>query len=344
MDQVGDHSLASVRWRGRWHHHVLRGCHTSQTGRGCLAWEQGIAGTFHCARSGFNRHVRPKHVLSGASRRWLDDYNLAGHEIISRWHYEFAPDIPERWKQAHLRGLAGEMQKCDEDPFEQADGTVQWIRWEVVPWREGDGSIGGIILFAEDITKHRETDQRLRLAASMFTNAREGITITDPDGNILEVNEMFTRITGYEREEVIGKNPRILKSNLQSDEFYTNMWRSLVSEGQWSGEIWNRNKSGGIYAETLNINAVRDAEGEVIQYVALFSDITQLKKHAQQLEHLTYYDVLTSLPNRALLADRLHQAMAQANLRKQFFAVAYLDLDGFKKINDKHGREQVTGC
>jgi len=274
-----------------------------------------------------------------ASRRWLDDYDLAGHEIIGRSHYEFAPEVPERWKQVHLRGLAGEMQKCDEDPFEHADGTVQWIRWEVVPWREGDGSIGGIILFAEDITKHRETDQRLRLAASMFTNAREGITITGPDGTILEVNEMFTRITGYEREEVIGKNPRILKSNLQSDEFYTNMWRSLASEGQWSGEIWNRNKSGAIYAETLNINAVRDAEGRVIQYVALFSDITQLKKHAQQLEHLTYYDVLTSLPNRALLADRLHQAMAQANRRKQFFAVAYLDLDGFKKINDKHGRD-----
>jgi diguanylate cyclase (GGDEF)-like protein/PAS domain S-box-containing protein len=274
-----------------------------------------------------------------ASRRWLDDYGLTGREIIGRSHYDFAADIPERWKQAHRRGLDGEGSRCDEDPFDCPDGTVQWSRWEVVPWREGDGSIGGIILFAEDITKHRETDQRLRLAASVFTNAREGITITDRDGTILEVNEMFTRITGYEREEVLGKNPRILKSGMQSDEFYTNMWRSLVNDGQWSGEIWNRNKSGESYAEMLDINAVRDAAGNVLQYVALFSDITQLKKHAQQLEHLTYYDVLTSLPNRALLADRLHQAMAQANRRKQFFAVAYLDLDAFKNINDKHGRD-----
>ncbi len=274
-----------------------------------------------------------------ASRRWLDDYALAGHKIIGRSHYDFAGDIPERWKQAHRRGLAGEMLKCDEDPFEHPDGTVQWIRWEVVPWREGDGSIGGIILFAEDITKHRETDQGLRLAASMFTNAREGIAITDPKGNILEVNQMFAKITGYEREEVLGKNPRILKSGVQSDEFYAGMWRALLNEGHWSGEIWNRNKSGETYAEMLNINAVRDSAGNVLQYVALFSDITQLKKHAQQLEHLTYYDVLTSLPNRALLVDRLHQAMAQANRRKQFFAVAYLDLDGFKNINDKHGRD-----
>jgi diguanylate cyclase (GGDEF)-like protein/PAS domain S-box-containing protein len=274
-----------------------------------------------------------------ASRRWLDDYSLAGVEIIGRSHYDFAADIPERWKEAHRRGLAGEGSRCDEDPFERPNGEVQWSRWEVVPWREGDGSIGGIILFAEDITKHRETDQRLRLAASVFTNAREGITITNRDGAILEVNEMFTRITGYRREEVLGKNPRILKSGMQSDEFYTNMWRSLVNDGQWSGEIWNRNKNGELIAEMLNINAVRDEAGDVLQYVALFSDITQLKKHAQQLEHLTYYDVLTSLPNRALLADRLHQAMAQAHRRKQFFAVAYLDLDRFKNINDKHGRD-----
>jgi diguanylate cyclase (GGDEF)-like protein/PAS domain S-box-containing protein len=274
-----------------------------------------------------------------ASRRWLNDYGLTGGEIIGRSHYDFAKDIPERWKEAHRRGLEGEGSKHDEDPFELPDGEVQWSRWEVVPWREGDGSIGGIILFAEDITKHRETDQRLRLAASVFTNAREGITITDREGTILEVNEMFTKITGYEREEVLGKNPRMLKSGVQSDEFYTNMWRSLVNEGQWSGEIWNRNKSGELYAEMLNIDTVRDAAGDVLQYVALFSDITQLKKHAQQLEHLTYYDVLTSLPNRALLADRLHQAMSQANRRKQFFAVAYLDLDGFKNVNDKHGRD-----
>ena len=274
-----------------------------------------------------------------ASRRWIEDYGLVHRQVIGRSHYEVVPNLPERWKQAHRRGIEGEVQSCDEDPIELPDGTVQWIRWEVVPWREGDGSIGGIILFAEDITKHRETEKRLRLAASMFTNAREGITITDPDGTILEVNEMFTRITGYERKDVIGQNPRLLKSGVQSAEFYANMWRSLVSEGHWSGEIWNRKKSGEIYAETLDINAVHDSTGKVLQYVALFSDITQLKKHAQQLEHLTYYDVLTSLPNRALLADRLHQAMAQANRHKQFFAVAYLDLDGFKKINDEHGRD-----
>ena len=283
----------------------------------------------------FDREMR----YVSASRRWLEENSLVERDIIGRLHYEIVPDIPERWKKAHQRGLAGETLRADEDRFERADGTVQWSRWEVIPWRASDGTVGGIILFAEDITKHRETDERLRLAASVFTNAREGIAITDPNGSILEVNEMFTRITGYSREEALGQNPRLLKSGVQSDEFYANMWRSLIDEGHWSGEIWNRNKGGEIIAENLTINSVRDGSGKLLQYVSLFSDITQLKQHAQQLEHMTHYDVLTSLPNRVLLVDRLHQAMAQAKRRRQILAVAYLDLDGFKEINDEHGRD-----
>ena len=133
--------------------------------------------------------------------------------------------------------------------------------------------------------------------------------ITDPAGTILEVNEMFTRITGYPRDEAIGKNSRLLSSGLQSAEFYANMWRCLLEDGRWSGEVWNRNKSGEVFAETLTINAVRDAGGNLLQYVALFSDVTQLKEHERQLEHVANYDVLTSLPNRTLFADRLRQAM-----------------------------------
>jgi len=272
-----------------------------------------------------------------ASRRWLEDYSLDEREIAGRCHYEIDPDIPERWKEAHRRGLAGETLRGDQDRFERADGTVQWIRWAVIPWRAADGSVGGIILFAEDVTHQKETEQQLRLAASVFANAREGIMITDPAGTILEVNDMFTRITGYSREEALGKNPSMMKSGLQSDEFYANMWRAILEKGQWSGEVWNRKKNGEIIAETLTINAVRDGAGNLLQYVSLFSDVTELKEHERQLEHVTYYDVLTSLPNRALLADRLRQAMTLPSLKEKLLAVAYLDLDGFKSINDGHG-------
>jgi diguanylate cyclase (GGDEF)-like protein/PAS domain S-box-containing protein len=274
-----------------------------------------------------------------ASRRWLDEYSLIAEEIIGKCHYEVVPDIPERWKEMHRRGLAGETLRSDEDRFERADGSVEWIRWEVRPWRSSDGAVGGIILFAEDITDQKQTEERLRLAANVFTHAREGIMITDANGAIVDVNETFARISGYSREEALGRNPRLLKSGVQRPEFYSEMWRALKEKNQWSGEVWNRAKSGDLYAVMLTISAVRDQSGKVYQYVALFSDITALKEHERQLEHIAHYDVLTGLPNRVLLGDRLSQAMAQSHRRNRKLAVAYLDLDGFKAINDRHGHE-----
>ena len=273
------------------------------------------------------------------SGRWLEDYGLAGQDVIGRSHYELVPDLPERWKQAHRRGLAGEMLSGDEDRFDRADGTVQWRRWRLSPWRTGDGAIGGIVLFVEDISAQKQAEDRLRLAASVFTHAAEGITITDAEGIILEVNEAFTRITGYSREEVLGKNPRILQSGLQTAEFYQNMWQSLLTTGHWSGEIWNKTKGGEIFAEKLTINAVPGPAGQAPWYVAQFFDVTQAKDHERQLEYVAHYDALTGLPNRALLTDRLRQAMAQTRRREQYVAVAYFDLDGFKTINERYGQE-----
>jgi diguanylate cyclase (GGDEF)-like protein/PAS domain S-box-containing protein len=281
----------------------------------------------------FDREMR----YLAASRRWLQMHSLVDREVTGQSEYEIFPEIPESWKEEHRRALAGEVFPAEERSIVWADGAARWVRREIMPWRAGDGEVGGIIIFSEDITRHREDEERLRLAASVFTNAHEGITITDPDGTILEVNDMFTRITGYSREEVIGQNPRFLKSGVQNEEFYANMWRCLLEDGRWSGDIWNQTKSGVVIAETLTINAVRDAGGKLLHYVAMFSDVTQLKEHERQLEHVTYYDVLTSLPNRALLADRLRQVMTLPSRQDRLLAVAYLDLDGFKDVNDRHG-------
>ncbi|MBK5963901.1 hypothetical protein CCR95_07315 [Thiocystis minor] len=190
-----------------------------------------------------------------------------------------------------------------------------------------------------DIAEHKEAEAKLHLAASVFTHAREGIVITTADGSIIEVNEAFTHITGYGREEVLGRNPRLLKSDRHPQEFYGALWRSLIEKGHWSGELWNRRKNGEVFAEMQTISAVHGARGDTQHYVALFSDITALKEHQRQLEHIAHYDALTTLPNRVLLADRLHQAMVQTPRRGQQVAVVYLDLDGFKAINDRHGHE-----
>lgn len=177
----------------------------------------------------------------------------------------------------------------------------------------------------------------LQRAASVFTYAREGIAITDTRGIIIDVNDTFSQITGYSREEAVGKNRNMLDSGLQGPEFYVDMWRDLAKVGHWSGEFWNRRKNGDVYAEMLTISVVCDSEGQAENYVALSSDITAMKEQQRQLEHMAHYDALTGLPNRVLLADRLKQAMLQNQRRKQSLAVAYLDLDGFKKVNDKYG-------
>lgn len=178
---------------------------------------------------------------------------------------------------------------------------------------------------------------QLKLAASVFTNAKEGIVITDLAGNIVEVNKTFEEITDYSRAEVIGKNPRIFRSGKHEQYFFAKMWKNLIKEGFWTGEIWNNKKNGQCYAAMMTISAVRDTEGNVEHYVSLFNDISLLKEHQRQLEYIAHFDALTQLPNRVLLADRLNQAIANCTRSNTSIAVLYLDLDGFKSANDSYG-------
>jgi diguanylate cyclase (GGDEF)-like protein/PAS domain S-box-containing protein len=194
----------------------------------------------------------------------------------------------------------------------------------------------------ELVLANAEKEQRVKqlaLAAKVFTHARESIMITDAEGLIIEVNKTFSDITGYSREEAIGKTPRILKSERQSPEFYVDMWQAIVNEGYWYGEIWNHRKNNEVYAVMQTISAVCDVNGITTHYVSLASDITPMKQHQEQLERIAHYDVLTNLPNRVLLADRLSQAMLQCRRHGQSLAVVFLDLDGFKTVNDAYGHD-----
>jgi diguanylate cyclase (GGDEF)-like protein/PAS domain S-box-containing protein len=216
-------------------------------------------------------------------------------------------------------------------------GGRRWMETHAVPMQAHGQSV--ILAVTRDISERKLAEEKLQLAASVFSNSREGILITDADGTIIDVNDAFSQITGYSREDAIGRNPRILSSGRQEKMVYETMWHSLLSAGLWSGELWNRHKNGEVYVEMLSISAVHDAEGVTRHYVGLFSDITHIKLHSQQMEHIAHYDGLTSLPNRVLLADRLQQAMAQTMRREQQLAVAFLDLDGFKAINDRYGHQ-----
>lgn len=179
--------------------------------------------------------------------------------------------------------------------------------------------------------------QHTRLAASVFTHAQEAIFITDLNGSILSVNEAFCSITGYNAEEVLGKNPSVLSSGRQSTAFYAEMWRALGASGHWVGEIWNRRKSGEVFAELINITAVPDESGKPVNYVAMFQDISQQKSHDVQLKKIAHFDVLTGLPNRVLLVDRMQQALSQVQRRGNLMGVVFIDIDHFKYINDSYG-------
>jgi diguanylate cyclase (GGDEF)-like protein/PAS domain S-box-containing protein len=215
------------------------------------------------------------------------------------------------------------------------DGHIVWLR-DVVTIVVEDGVVTELFGFMIDITKQKFTEEQLRLAANTF-EAQQGIMITDKDANILRVNKAFTQITGYPPHQVIGQNPKILKSGRHDQAFFENYWHQLLSYDKFEGEIWNRRKNGEIYPEWQTVTAVRNDMGEISHYVSVFSDITEKKDAENKIHNMAFYDPLTNLPNRRLVLDRFDQEIALSRRHKQFGAILYLDLDHFKILNDSQG-------
>ena len=183
----------------------------------------------------------------------------------------------------------------------------------------------------------KENRERLRQAAAVFDCTREGVLVTDTQGLIVHVNRAFMEITGYQRDDVMGQRPSLFKSGRHSAHFYQQMFQALESTGEWSGEIWNRRKSGEVYPQWQTIRVIHDDQGKVSHYVAVFSDISAMKNSEHELAHLAHHDPLTDLPNRLLFTDRAEQALASAQVHKRGCALLLMDLDHFKIINDSLG-------
>jgi diguanylate cyclase (GGDEF)-like protein/PAS domain S-box-containing protein len=191
----------------------------------------------------------------------------------------------------------------------------------------------------ESIDTLQQNSERMRLSASVFDHAHDGIFITDAHANIVEVNYAFTQITGYSREDALGRLPQTLGFVTYDESLLDLLWLQAESNSEWRGETWNRRMDGDVYAAWLDIFCVRDEAHHIKNFVGLFSDITQAKEQQQNLERMAYHDPLTQLPNRALLSDRLQQALARAERSGELLAVCCLDLDGFKPVNDTLGHE-----
>ncbi|ENO81770.1 Multi-sensor hybrid histidine kinase (modular protein) [Thauera sp. 27] len=263
----------------------------------------------------FDRDMR----YLATTHRWREDYGLGDQDVIGQSHYTVFPEIPDTWKAIHRRGLSGEVISCEADRFERVDGRVQWLRWEVRPWNAADGTVGGIVIFSEDITTRRQNEETLaaaleeqktaRIAAlNLMDDARaaqsraesaadalrklsmaveqspESVVITDIDGCIEFVNETFVRQTGYTRDDVMGRNPRVLQSGQTSKETFASLWAALRQGQVWKGELINRRKNGEIFAEFAIISPLRQPDGRITHYVAVKEDITEKKRIGAELD------------------------------------------------------------
>ena len=262
-------------------------------------------------------------------------------DIVGKTDYDFVDkELADFFREHDRRAMEKDRPSVNEEWITYADdGHRELLETLKTPMRDSQGKLIGVLGIARDITERKRAEENLHIIASVFDSTQEAILISDANNNIIDVNPAFTQITGYSREEVIGKNPKLLSSGHQSLPFYTAMWQSLKQKKAWRGEIWNRRKSGEIYAEMLSISIICDDDGKILRHVAVFSDISHLKAHEAELSHVANYDALTGIPNRVLLADRMKQSIAQTVREQNMMAICYLDLDGFKFINDTMGHD-----
>ncbi len=224
-----------------------------------------------------------------------------------------------------------------EEWFFRKSGEIFPVQYSVMPISDAGHREGAVVTF-HDTTRERRAEEAMRIAAIAF-ETQEAMVVTDARNRILQVNRAFTEVTGYTAEEAIDQSPSMLKSGYHDESFYREMWATLQANGHWHGEIWNRRKNGEIFPEWLTISSVVNDVGEVTHYVAAFLDITQRKEAEEQIQFLAFYDPLTHLPNRRLLAERLDKALLAGHRRRSYSAVLFIDLDNFKTLNDTMGHD-----
>lgn len=280
-------------------------------------------------------------VYIGCNRRFESLYGAEEKHIIGKRDYDFVEaGVADIFRHYDLLALQrSEPIRNEEWLTFKSDGHTELVETTKVALRNAEDELIGVLGIAHDITERKSAEDKLKLAAMVFKTAQEGIIITDNNAIIVDVNDSFTRITGYKKAQVIGKNANILSSGRQDKRFYELLWKTLNTAGRWSGEIYNRRANGEVFAEFLNICSVRDNRNQVSHYIAVFSDISTLKEQEKQLKFVSQYDVLTGLPNRALLLTLLRKQLLSLKQAHKSAAIIVIDVDGFRFINETHGNK-----
>jgi diguanylate cyclase (GGDEF)-like protein/PAS domain S-box-containing protein len=284
--------------------------------------------------------VDKKGVILEVNQAWCDLFGYERDEVLGRKYAEFiAPEshfdvgenIVKLFTQKHLENV----------PFSiltKGNKTRLVLLQARVSTDPNTGELRthGVLT---DLTEQLRAEKNLRLSAKVFENTGEGVMVTDLNKEIIFVNAAFTTILGYEAAEVIGQNPRLLNSGKNAPELYTEMWQALLQKDIWQGEIINRCKDGSLISEWLTLTALKDDDGQLENYVAVFADITKLKESASKLHYMSHHDALTHLPNGRHLMGSLEYAIVHAKQDQSSIAVLTLGLDRFKEVNDSYGHE-----
>lgn len=283
-------------------------------------------------------------IYLAANTRFEDFFGHSADDIIGHTDYDYVDkELADFFREHDKIAMAKGSQSRNEETITFAnDGHQETLETIKIPIHYKDGELIGVLGVGRDITERIKSEEQIKLAASVFENAHEGILICNANVEIIDVNPIFESISGYSKTELIGQNPRIFSSGQQPPIFYKQLWTTLQKRGFWQGELLNRKKSGQIYPILSNISSIKNEKGDVTHYLSIFTDITQIKVNQQKLEHMAHYDALTGLPNRVLLAERLERAIVQCNRDKHnnnnpILAVCFIDLDNFKPVNDLLG-------
>lgn len=274
------------------------------------------------------------------NRRFCETFHLDTAKALGGTDHDFfGPEQATAFRANDKQVMEAKCPVEFEEVMRQDDGlhTYRAIKFPVL---DGQGQVQAIGCVATDITLRKQAEDAMRLLAAVFHASAEAIMVTDSDGIIEDVNAAFEETTGYSRQEAVGRNASLLQSGRHEDEFYRRMWRILREDGHWQGEIWDRRKSGEVYPKWVCIDAIRKDDGRIAHYVAIFHDISEMKRTEERLNYLANHDTLTELPNRFLFRDRLQQALIHASRDGGGAALMLLDLDRFKQVNDRFGHQK----
>ncbi|MGR9044973.1 MAG: EAL domain-containing protein [Gammaproteobacteria bacterium] len=276
--------------------------------------------------------------ITWISENIVGDFGYTVQEALQPgWWLEHVHPDDRAASLTKMAELFTENQVIHEYRFIHKNGNTVWVRNEMKLLLDEKQRAFEVIGAWYDITERKQAEESLRRSAAVFESMQDGVVITDLSSTIVAVNPAFCEITGYGRDEVLGRDVKILKSGQHDESFFRALWSSLLATGQWQGEIWNRRKNGELYPQWLTISAIKNEFDQLSHYAGVFTDISQLKQSQERLEHLAHYDPLTNLPNRALIQSRLKHALELAQRHGTRIAVLFIDLDHFKTVNDSLG-------